>query len=102
MRTLGKYSVTVIVIILLTTMVSMVGCNTCTICGVYVLKEEPNGYLEFRSDGTFNGPFGMFTGHWYADGDKITVTTQWGSGTGRIEGNRFIDSDGRIWVKSGK
>jgi hypothetical protein len=92
----------VIVIVLLTAIVAMVGCNTCSICGVYLAKDDPNVYIEFLSDGTFNFG-GLFTGHWYADGNKITVTIPLlGSGTGMLKGNIFTDSDGRIWVKSGK
>lgn len=74
-------------------------------CGVYLLQGNPNAYLEFLSDGTFNaaGFWGSnVRGYWYADGDKITVTSQWGSGAGTMNENNFIDNDGRIWIKSGK
>jgi hypothetical protein len=40
------------------------------------------------------------SGYWYADGDNITVSINWGTFTGRIEGEKFIDSGGSVWVQT--
>jgi hypothetical protein len=105
MKTSSKYlMIGILLTILLATVVTTVGCNTCSICGVYVNKENPRLYIEFRDDGTYYMPVmvGVIQGHWYADGNKITVTSQLGSDTGKIVGNQFIDRSGGTWTKSGK
>jgi len=105
MKAFGKYiTIGIFLIILLTTVGTMAGCgDSCSICGVYVNKENPRLYIEFRDDGTYYMPVivGVLQGHWYADGNMITVTSQLGSDTGEIVGDQFIDRSGGIWIKSG-
>jgi hypothetical protein len=102
MKTRYRYLMIGFGLILLIIIVTSTGCSTCNICGIYVSQENPNIYLEFRSDGTFREPasVGYMEGLWYLNGNKVTITTQLGTQTVTLVGNEIIDSNGGIWVKS--
>jgi len=71
--------------------------------GTYINRDNPDEYLELKRDGTFylkEAGIG-FTGKWEIVGDVLRLYLS-GLGLaveGRLEGNRIIDDDGKVWVK---
>jgi hypothetical protein len=101
MKKIEKLSSTMIIALLVT--VVGVACQyTCDFCGSYGLETDPTQWIAFQRDGGFQWvtALAQASGNWHADGDKITVTINWGTFTGRMEGRRFIDSRGVVWVQT--
>jgi hypothetical protein len=74
----------------------------CAFCGAYRLQTDPTQSISFQRDGKFEWVTlsANASGYWYADGDNITVSINWGTFTGRMEGGKFIDSGGSVWVQT--
>lgn len=89
-------------IVLLVAVVGAACQYDCDCCGSYQLETDPSQWISFQRDGGFlwTTLLAHASGNWYADGDKITVTINWGTFTGRIEGRKFIDSGGSVWVQT--
>lgn len=102
MERLRRLSSVAILIILLVGVVGLACSKQCPFCGAYQLQTDPNQSIAFTRDGTFYWVTlsARSSGHWYADGNRITVTAAWGTFRGTIEGDKFIDSQGSIWVKA--
>lgn len=102
MKRIDKLSSTVMIIVLLVAVVGVACQYTCDFCGSYQLDNHPSQWIAFQRDGRFQwvNALAQASGNWYADGDNITATINWGTFTGRIEGRRFIDSGGSIWTKT--
>jgi hypothetical protein len=102
MERITKLSLILIVMVLLLAVVGVACSYTCDFCGAYRLQTDPIQSVLFERDGRFEWvtSLAQASGSWHADGDKIAVTTNWGEFTGRIEGERFIDSGGSIWVQT--
>ena len=102
MKRIDKLSLAVMIIALFVAIVGMSCQYTCDFCGSYRLETNPSQWIAFQRDGGFQWvtALAQASGNWYADGDKITVTINWGTFTGRIDGRRFIDSGGSIWTKT--
>ena len=70
---------------------------------IYVNQNNPDEYLKLKADGTFYlMEMGIgFTGEWEVEGDvlklyysKLGITLE-----GRVEGNKIIDPDGKVWIR---
>jgi len=89
------------IVITLPFSVAGVACSiTCGFCGAYQLETDPSQSILFERDGRFwwLTLSASASGDWHADGDEVTVSTNWGTFTGKIEGRKFVDSRGGIWV----
>ena len=104
MKRIAKLSLIVMIIVLLVAVVGVACQYTCDFCGSYQLETDHSQLISFQRDGGFQWmtELAKASGNWYADGDKITVTINWGTFTGRIEGRKFIDSGGIVWVQTAR
>jgi hypothetical protein len=102
MKRIDKLSLTVIIISLFVAVVGVACQYNCDFCGSYQLETDPSQWIAFQRDGRFQWvtTLAQASGNWYADGGKITVPINWGTFTGRIEGRKFIDSGGIVWVRT--
>jgi len=102
MERITKLPLMLIIMVLLLAVVGVACSYTCDFCGAYRLQTDSIQSILFERDGGFRWvtSLGEASGYWYGDDDKITVTTNWGEFTGRIEGKKFIDSEESIWVQT--
>jgi len=102
MKRIDKLSVTVIIIVLLVAVVGAACQYSCDFCGSYWQETDHSQLIFFQREGGFEWitELAQASGNWYSDGDKITVAINWGTFTGRIEGRKFIDSAGSVWVQT--
>ena len=102
MKRIVELSLVLIVMSLLVAVVGVACQYNCDFCGSYQLETDSSQWISFQRDGGFQWmtELAQASGNWYADGDKITVTINWGTFTGRIEGRKFIDSEGIVWVQT--
>jgi hypothetical protein len=70
-----------------------IGCQKTALAGVYVEENNSDLFLRIIDDGTFF-TLSDVNGEWEVDGDEITLTTELGTATLRIKGNKLI-SEGR-------
>ena len=102
MKRIVKLYLIVMIVVLLVAVVGVACQYNCDFCGSYRLETDHSQSISFQRDGGFHWmtELALASGNWYADGDKITVTINWGTFTGRIEGRKFIDSGGILWVQT--
>ena len=89
-------------ILLLVALALLAACSGNKVAGKYISEDNPDDYLELRSDGNFYSQeegIGI-SGSYDVDGNEITLSLAIGLSTkARIEGDVIIDEDGERWVK---
>ena len=101
-----KMQRTLAVLALLTGLLMLAACSR-QVTGTYGSKDEPGLRLELRADGGFSvynksDHRLVASGTYKVDGKTITTFAINGGaklGTGKIDGDNVIDSDGKIWKK---
>ena len=91
----------VITVLLIIIVLGVANCSENTIAGLYVDEDNPRVFLHLQDDGKFTSVMG-FSGSWQVDGNEVMLISPLGLETLRIEGDKLIDSKGKILVKKGK
>ena len=81
--------------------------------GTYISKQDSKEYLSLYPDGAFmlkqrksppdlENPFMEISGRYAISGETLTLKlTDGGEASGKLKDQKFVDSDGTIWVKQG-
>jgi len=69
----------------------------------YFSESQPSHYIMLSPDHTFQvyqGKDNNFAGTWIMENDKLHLNGAYYSFVLRIDGNRLIDDDNEVWIKT--